>query len=205
MKLKKIQDKPYEVSIYEFSNCNTAFINGLRRIILTELDCVAIDKVLVYKNKQVMESEILVHRLGLLPLRWNKDIQKENVGNIRFSCDITNYDNKIKTVYNDDITIRSDDPSISNSSIQFLYPKTPITKLRKGDHIHFDCWCDVSNAVEHAKYKVVSNCFHKHINPTTFQLIIETIGNYSNDEILSNALLYLNNKLTTFHYECVKE
>ena len=35
--------------------------------------------------------------------------------------------------------------------------------------------------------------------------IIETIGNFSNDEILSNALLYLNNKLATFHYECVEK
>jgi hypothetical protein len=42
--------------------------NAFRRIMIAEVDCVAIEKVHLYQNLSVMHDEIFCHRLGLVPI-----------------------------------------------------------------------------------------------------------------------------------------
>ncbi|MDC0366976.1 hypothetical protein OAM67_00965 [bacterium] len=48
--------------------CTPAFANSLRRIMMTEIQTWAIDKVLVRKNNTNMQDELLAHRIGLVPV-----------------------------------------------------------------------------------------------------------------------------------------
>lgn len=43
--------------------------NSLRRIMLSEVPSMAIEKVLVYNNTSIIQDEVLAHRLGLVPLK----------------------------------------------------------------------------------------------------------------------------------------
>ena len=42
--------------------------NALRRIIIAEIPTMAFHKVFLYQNTSVLPDELLVHRIGLLPL-----------------------------------------------------------------------------------------------------------------------------------------
>lgn len=42
--------------------------NALRRIMIAEIPTVAIEKVNLYQNTSIIADEVLVHRLGLVPL-----------------------------------------------------------------------------------------------------------------------------------------
>lgn len=57
---------------FKLSNVDNSFANGLRRVITAEIPCVAIDRCTVFANTSVFFDEMLVHRLGLVPI-WAED------------------------------------------------------------------------------------------------------------------------------------
>jgi DNA-directed RNA polymerase I and III subunit RPAC1 len=52
----------------ELIGIDAATANALRRIIIAEIPTMAFHKVLLYQNTSVIPDELLVHRLGLLPI-----------------------------------------------------------------------------------------------------------------------------------------
>ncbi|KAF1975136.1 DNA-directed RNA polymerases I and III subunit RPAC1 [Bimuria novae-zelandiae CBS 107.79] len=52
---------------------DTSFANALRRILIAEVPTLAIEDVFIYQNTSIIQDEVLAHRLGLIPLRGNRD------------------------------------------------------------------------------------------------------------------------------------
>jgi DNA-directed RNA polymerase I and III subunit RPAC1 len=52
----------------ELKGIDASISNALRRIIISEIPTMAFHKVLLYQNTSVLPDELLVHRIGLLPL-----------------------------------------------------------------------------------------------------------------------------------------
>ena len=53
----------------ELVGIDAATANAIRRIIIAEIPTLALHKVLLYQNTSVIPDELLVHRLGLLPIQ----------------------------------------------------------------------------------------------------------------------------------------
>lgn len=53
----------------ELVGIDAATANALRRIIIAEIPTMAYHKVLLFQNTSVIPDELLVHRLGLIPIR----------------------------------------------------------------------------------------------------------------------------------------
>eukprot|EP00955_Chlamydomonas_euryale_P012362 132909-Chlamydomonas_euryale.AAC.1 len=53
------------------TGCDPAIANALRRILIAEIPTVAIEHVYVLNNTSIIQDEVLAHRLGLLPLRFD--------------------------------------------------------------------------------------------------------------------------------------
>eukprot|EP00747_Dinoflagellata_sp_TGD_P123508 gnl/TRDRNA2_/TRDRNA2_173829_c0_seq4.p1 gnl/TRDRNA2_/TRDRNA2_173829_c0~~gnl/TRDRNA2_/TRDRNA2_173829_c0_seq4.p1 ORF type:complete len:316 (+),score=-7.73 gnl/TRDRNA2_/TRDRNA2_173829_c0_seq4:237-1184(+) len=53
---------------FDILNLDTAIVNGLRRIIISEVPTMAIEHVFIINNTSVIQDEILAHRLGLVPI-----------------------------------------------------------------------------------------------------------------------------------------
>lgn len=53
----------------ELSGIEAATANALRRIIIAEIPTMAFHKVLLFQNTSVIPDELLIHRLGLLPIK----------------------------------------------------------------------------------------------------------------------------------------
>lgn len=48
-----------------------AFANAFRRLMLSEVPSMAIEKVYIFNNTSIIQDEVLAHRLGLIPLKAN--------------------------------------------------------------------------------------------------------------------------------------
>lgn len=53
----------------EMKGIDAALANALRRIIIAEIPTMAFHKVFLFQNTSVIPDELLVHRLGLLPVK----------------------------------------------------------------------------------------------------------------------------------------
>ena len=64
---------------------DSSIANSFRRILLSEVPTMAIEKVHVYNNTSVIQDEVLAHRLGLIPLKANPKLFKFKTDRILFS------------------------------------------------------------------------------------------------------------------------
>merc|ERR1719209_1262651 len=53
---------------FDMVGYDTAMVNALRRILLSDVPSMAIEKVHMYQITSIMQDEVLAHRLGLIPL-----------------------------------------------------------------------------------------------------------------------------------------
>jgi len=65
MKVVKLNKLDMEFDMIGF---DPALVNALRRVLLSDVPCMAIEKIHMYQNTSIMQDEVLAHRLGLLPL-----------------------------------------------------------------------------------------------------------------------------------------
>ena len=63
----------------EIEGVDAPIANAIRRILISEIPTMAIDKAVVWQNNSIMHDEVLCHRLGLLPVLADPDhfISKE--------------------------------------------------------------------------------------------------------------------------------
>ncbi len=58
-----------ELVVFDISGIDAPIANAIRRILLSEVPTMAIDKVLLFQNTSVIQDEVLAHRLGLIPIK----------------------------------------------------------------------------------------------------------------------------------------
>lgn len=75
--IKKFK-KRFQIVIIRYDGCEMEFdligihpflANTFRRIMLSDVPTMAIEKVHIYNNTSIIQDEVLAHRLGLIPLK----------------------------------------------------------------------------------------------------------------------------------------
>lgn len=54
---------------FDIIGCYPSIANAFRRLMISEVPSMAIEKVFIYNNTSIIQDEVLAHRLGLIPLR----------------------------------------------------------------------------------------------------------------------------------------
>lgn len=54
---------------FDLIGIQPAFANAFRRLMLSEVPSMAIEKVMIRNNTSIIQDEVLAHRLGLIPLK----------------------------------------------------------------------------------------------------------------------------------------
>lgn len=54
---------------FDLIGCLPSIANAFRRVMLSEVPSMAIEKVYMYNNTSIIQDEVLAHRLGLIPLK----------------------------------------------------------------------------------------------------------------------------------------
>jgi DNA-directed RNA polymerase subunit D len=142
------------------------FINALRRLVISEVPCMAIDDVVVLENSSILQDEIIAHRLGLIPLKTDLDgynLPEECPCKSEFGCNLCRVTLTLdseakggaKTVYSGDFV--SENPNILPVSA-----KIPIVKLAKEQRIKLEAYAKLGKGKVHAKWQPVSMCTYKY-------------------------------------------
>ena len=146
---------------------DVAFLNSLRRIILAEVPCMAIDEVVIIENSSVLHDEILAHRLGLIPLKTDLDaynMPEECPCKSEFGCNLCRVSIALdieageeeRVVYSGDLV--SENPEIAPVS-----DRIPIVKLAPGQRIRLEAYARLGRGKDHAKWQPVSVCAYKNL------------------------------------------
>ncbi|KAI8435588.1 hypothetical protein MSG28_003864 [Choristoneura fumiferana] len=64
--IKRMENSEME---FDLIGIQPAFANAFRRLMLSEVPSMAIEKVMIKNNTSIIQDEVLAHRLGLIPLK----------------------------------------------------------------------------------------------------------------------------------------
>jgi len=146
---------------------SASLANTLRRIILSEVPCMAIDDIMIIENDSVLHDEILALRLGLIPLKTDLDsynLPEECSCQSELGCHLCRavliLDAEAKT---DGRTIYSKDLIPEDPNIAPVSGEIPIVKLAPGQKIRLEAYARLGRGKEHAKWQPVSACTYRYV------------------------------------------
>jgi len=145
---------------------NVPYVNALRRIVLSEVPCMAIDEIVMVENSSIIQDEIIAHRLGLIPLKTDLDsynLPEECPCKSEFGCNLCRVTLALdveakegsKTIYSGDLKSESE-------SVVAVSDKIPIVKLAKEQKIRLEAYARLGKGKNHAKWQPVSMCTYKY-------------------------------------------
>jgi DNA-directed RNA polymerase subunit D len=124
---------------------NETLSNALRRSV-SEIPTLAIDEVEIFKNDSALYDEVLAHRLGLIPLKTEKNMSSKTKIDLKLNkegpC----------TVYSGDFKGNAD----------VVHDKIPITILGEDHKLELVATAILGKGTEHAKY-ISGLCYYRHI------------------------------------------
>lgn len=184
---------------FDISNVDLAIVNSIRRVILSDIPMLGfmgeVDvSVEILKNTGPLHNEIMIHRIGTLPLHF---IEEEIEGFVEneyvFSCTAKNTDAKTLNVTTKEMKGKHNDVVMSDREITRIFPPNDITKehilitrLRQGEELTFVAKVVKKTAKDHAAFSPVSLCafFYKEDTAKTKEM----------KDILDKERTYLKNE-----------
>ena len=146
---------------------SVAFINAIRRIMLSEVPCMAIDEVVIIENSSILHDEILAHRLGLIPIKTDLDtynLPEECPCKSEFGCNLCRVALTIEVEAGENTTtVYSEALQSENPNITTVSDKVPIAKLAPNQKIRLEAYARLGKGKNHAKWQPVSVCAYKYL------------------------------------------
>ena len=140
MDIKKIYEEG-SVSKYLVKGVTPAFMNAIRRTIINNVPCLAVDEVTFYVNDSVIFDEMLANRLGLLPIKT--DVKAYKLGDTV----------KLILEKNGPGDVTSKDIKCTDPKIEIVDKNIIITKLGKDENIKLEMTAKMSVGSEHARFQ----------------------------------------------------
>jgi DNA-directed RNA polymerase alpha subunit len=178
MKIKITEDTPQTLKL-TISGVDTALANALRRIMIAETKCWAVDYIDFFKNEALMSIEEIGNRMGLLPI--TAESEDANIS-LNYTADET------KKLYARDLDYYQ---------CEAIYPDMPLMILKKGQTINFVAYLRYTSKTEgkHAKWSPATAVFYDIPKENIFDFTIETTGVITPKELFSHGLDILQEKI----------
>jgi len=166
-------DEPSGCSSFEINNIDLAIINGIRRVILTDIPIAGIigeklenddPSVDIVINNGALHNEIIIHRIGLIPICLKEEeIDNYKDNSICIELNVKNTTNKTLDVLTSDITATRNSVNIDKKELADIFPANKIsgnhiliTRLRTGEHLHFKAKVVKRTGRDNASFNPVS-------------------------------------------------
>ncbi len=152
----KILKKKGDVLTFVLEGSTPAFANALRRIMISEVPTLAVEWVDFNDNSSVMFDEIIAHRIGMIPLKF--DSGKMNLPD---ECRCGGKGCSLcQTVFALEKTgpniAYSGDMKSSNRTVKPIDPKFPIAELLKGHSLKLGAVARLGLGKNHARWQAAN-------------------------------------------------
>jgi len=154
---------------FEIQDIDISIVNGIRRIILTEIPIPGIigeteSTVQIIKSIGGLHNEILSHRIGLIPICLSEDqIENYQDDSIVLELNVKNNGIGMMNVDTSQIKGKIDGKELSNAQLSSLFPKNEITnshilitRLRTNEELHFTANVVKKTAMFNSSFSPVS-------------------------------------------------
>ncbi|ELU00597.1 hypothetical protein CAPTEDRAFT_171865 [Capitella teleta] len=171
---------------FDMVGLDCSLANAFRRILLSEVPTMAIDKVKIYNNTSIIQDEVFAHRLGLIPIKadprmfeYRSEDNEEGTPE-----DTLVFELKVKCTMNKNATEHATDPDelfinhkvttrdmkwIPKGNQQELFKDSIcpvqddilIAKLRPGQEIDIEMHCVKGLGQDHAKFSPVATASYR--------------------------------------------
>lgn len=171
---------------YEFDiqNVDLSVINGIRRTILADIPILgfmgegADISITIHKNSGPLHNEIMLHRIGMIPLH----LSEENIENfvedsLEFTLTSKNKDVALLNVTTKDLEGKLNGVKLTERELRNIFPANAVTKdyvlitrLRQGEELNFSAKVVKKTAKDHAAFSTVSLCafnYNEDLSKTT--------------------------------------
>ena len=143
------------------------FMNALRRIVISEVPCMAIDEVVMIENSSILQDEIIAHRLGLIPLKTDLEsynLPEECQCKSEFGCNLCRVTLTLDVESKEGTrTVYSGELKSENPDIMPVSDKIPLIKLAKEQKLRLEAYARLGKGKNHAKWQPVSMCTYKYL------------------------------------------
>ncbi len=155
MKVNLAEKKGNSIA-FVLQGATPAFANALRRIMVSEIQTMAIDSVDFHENDSVLFDEVVAHRLGLIPISFEPD-----KFNPRSSCRCEGKGCSLcQVIFAIDKTgpvmVYSEDMKSSNKAVKPANPDFQIVELLKGQRLRLEATAIIGTGKEHAKWQAAN-------------------------------------------------
>lgn len=156
VEIESIDDRNISLVIENFP---VAYVNAIRRLILSDVPTMAVDLVEFYDNSTDVYDEMIAHRLGLLVLRSEEALSK--YGSPEICRDVEPPNSQCFAEFSLDFSVGEDesgvyvkasDLKLSDPAISPVYPETPIAYVAPQQRLHFVAYARLGRGKEHAKW-----------------------------------------------------
>lgn len=182
----KIIEMNDEFIQFDIIGIDTSLANAFRRILLSEVPTMAIEKVRVFQNTSIIQDEVLAHRLGLVPLKADPRLfeyveEADGVPNenntLVFTLDIacTRNAKAPESAPNEEKFVNSTVLSnqltwipqgkqaerFKSNPISTVHDKIVLAKLRPGQSLEVECHAVKGVGKTHAKWSPVATASYR--------------------------------------------
>ncbi len=172
-----------------------AFVNSIRRVILSDVPTLAIDFAYFYDNTSSVYDEIIAHRLGLVVLKSDEALKKYKSPEECVNAEETDSSCYVEIIIRKEVSeesekgeyVKASDMEMSDPNISPAYPETPIVYLAPGQRVHIVAYARLGRGREHGKWSPASISALKH---TPILTVLD--GNKINDDCLKCLEAYPN-------------
>ena len=168
---------------FTINDIDASIANSLRRIMISQIPSIVIDNVCIKENDCSLSDEIIVHRLGQIPLRKTTN-NNETVFEIKL-CAVGP-----RRIYSRDI--------VFSSGIQPVDPDIIILNLDVNECIDLFGNTEEGTGIDHAKFSVCCGTSYKKLSDDSFKFHIEVSGVYSAKETFNKALDILREEILMY-------
>jgi DNA-directed RNA polymerase I and III subunit RPAC1 len=178
--------------IFEMIGISAPIANALRRIFISDVETMAIDNILLIQNTSIIQDEVLVHRLGLVPIQadpnlfqsWTQGESMNEDNATVFILDVEcrenpnskptdpphiRYTNAI--VYSDQliwVPQGNQAEKFKHAPIRPVYNDIPLLKLRPGQSVQAELHVTKGTGRVHAKWSPVATAYYRQKPAVTF-------------------------------------
>ncbi len=161
VEIRELKGNRLELVIRGFS---VAYVNAIRRLILSDVPTVAVDFAYFYENSTDVYDEMIAHRLGLLVLKSDEALTKYAPPEACKDSEPPNPKCFVEIFLNVSLDedaptgryIKASELKISDPDVTPVYPDTPITYVAPGQRLHVVAYARLGRGKEHAKWSPAS-------------------------------------------------